>query len=240
MAVLKAQYTVRGTVYDSANITPVPYVSVLTSNGNGTITDNKGKYEIKLNPKDSIWFSYLNKETRRFAFSEIKTPLSFDVSIQVSTPMLKGVTIKPKNYKVDSLQNRIDYAKIFNYKKPGISVVTTQPGQAAGFDLNELISVFQFKKNKSMARFQDRLEREEQEKYVDFRFSKRLVRLLTKITDSTEIATFMAVYRPPYWYVVNISEYDFQKYIIDSYQRYKNGLPPLLSRFNATEEFIRE
>ncbi|MGN6293976.1 MAG: hypothetical protein ACTHMV_14615 [Chitinophagaceae bacterium] len=225
-----AQYKIKGTVYDSTRTYAIPSVSVLTSSGRGTVTNNMGDYEIEVAESDSIWFSYLNKPTVKFPVLKITSPHSFDISLQINVPVLKEVRIRQRNYRQDSIQNREDYAKIFNYEKPGIKV--NSPGQftgtpvAAGFDLDALIDIFNFKKKRSMASFQRRLIQQEQDKYVDHRFSKALVRRLTGL-DSTELDKFMVIYRPPYEFTALLGDYDFQKYIKDSFERYKKGLPPL-------------
>ena len=184
-----------------------------------------GEYEIEVAEKDSIWFSYLNKPTMKFPVLKIATPFSFDISIQVNVPVLKEVKIRPRNYRQDSIQNREDYAKIFNYKKPRLSVVTPQYGAGAGFDVNEIINAFRFKRNRSIQSFQKRLLAQEQEKFVDHRFSKALVRRLTAFPDST-LENFMRLYRPSYLFSSLAGDYDFQKYIKDAAERFKRGLPP--------------
>ena len=131
-----AQYKIRGTVYDSTRTYPVELVSVLSTSGKGTVTNSKGEYEIEVAEKDSLWFSYLNKPTIKFPVLKIITPFSFDIALQVNVPVLKEIKIRQRNYKQDSIQNREEYAKVFNFQKPGLSVVTPQYGQAAGFDLN--------------------------------------------------------------------------------------------------------
>jgi hypothetical protein len=220
-----AQYKIRGTVYDSTRKYPVELVTVLTTSGKGTITNEYGEYEIKVNEKDSIWFSYLNKPTIKFPVLKIINPFAFDISLKVNIPELKEVKVRQPNYRQDSIQNREDYAKIFNYQKPKLKVVTPQYGAAAGFDLDEIINMFRFKRNRSMLAFQKRLLEEEQEKFVDHRFSKGLVRRLTGL-DENELDSFMRVFRPPYFFCVKTSDYDFQKYIKDAYERFKKGLPP--------------
>lgn len=220
-----AQYKIRGTVYDSTRTYPVGFVSVLSTSGKGTMTNMYGEYEIDVAEKDSIWFSYLNKPTVKFPVLKISTPLSFDISLQVNVPVLTEVKIRPRNYRQDSLQNRADYEKIFNYKKPGLSVVTPQYGVGAGFDVNEIINAFRFRRNRNLRSFQERLITQEQEKYVDHRFNKALVRRLTSLTGN-ELDSFMQVYRPPYLFVMISSDYDFQKYIKDSHERFQKGLPP--------------
>jgi len=218
-------YTVRGTVYDSTRTYPVEAVSVLSTSGRGTFTDADGKYVIEVNEKDSIWFSYLNKPTMKFPVLKIQNTLAFDISLQINIPVLKEVRIKQKNYKLDSIQNRTDYARIFNYQKPKIKTVTPQYGVGAGFDLDELINIFRFKRNKSMAAFQKRLLQEERDKFIDHRFNKLLVRRLTQL-DGKDLDSFMLLYRPSYTFTLAASDYDFQSYIKQAGERYKHGQIP--------------
>lgn len=210
-------------------------MSVLSSSGRGTITNANGEYEIEVSERDSIWFSYLNKPTIKFPVLKIANPFSFDISLQVSVPELKEVRVRPRNYRQDSIQNREDYAKIFNFQKPGLKSVTPQYGAAAGFDLNEIINAFRFRRTRSIQSFQNRLLAQERDKFIDHRFSKALVRRLTNL-DGNELDSFMMVFRPPYFFTIGTGDYDFQKYIKDSYERYKQGLPPILMR-NEEEEF---
>jgi hypothetical protein len=233
-----SQYKIKGTVYDSSRNYPLELVSVLSTSGRGTITNINGEYEIEVTEKDSIWFSYLNKPTVRFPVLKILNPFSFDISLQVSVPELKEVRVRPRNYRQDSIQNREDYAKIFNYKKPGLTAVTPQYGGAAGFDVNEIINIFRFRRNRSMLSFQKRLLAQEQEKFIDHRFSKALVRRLTQL-DGNELDSFMLLFRPPYFFTVGAGDYDFQKFIKDSHERFKRGLPPA-PMLNEEEEEGRE
>jgi hypothetical protein len=73
-------------------------------------------------------------------------------------PVLKEVIVKPRNYKMDSIQNRIDYAKAFDWEKPKLKGISSgELGTAAGFDLDAIIHMFQFRKNKSNEAFRERL-----------------------------------------------------------------------------------
>lgn len=219
-------YKIRGTVYDSSRNYPIELVSVLSTSGTGTVTNSEGYYEIEVQEKDSIWFSYLNKPTMKFPVLKIINPMSFDISIQISVPMLREVKIKPRIYKQDSTQNRLDYAKIFNYQKPKLKTVTPQYGVGAGFDVNELINMFRTKRNRSIASFQKRLLEEEQEKYINYRFNKALVRRLT-LLDGNELDSFMRVFRPSYIFTTMAGDYEFQYYIKEALYRFKRGLSPL-------------
>ena len=216
---------IRGTVYDSSRNYPLEAVSVLSTSGQGTMTNAEGTYEILVSEKDSIWFSYLNKPTMKFPVLKMVNTLAFDISLHVNVPTLKEVKIKPKDYKFDSIQNRLDYAKIFNYKKPGLKTVAPQYGVGMGFDLDEIINVFRFRRNRSIASFQKRLLLEEEDKFIDHRFNKALVRRLT-LLEGAELDSFMVIYRPSYTFAKYAGDYDFQYYIKTAFFRYKHGLKP--------------
>ncbi len=218
-------YKIKGTVYDSSHLNPLEAVSVLCTCGTGTITNSDGNYEISVGEKDSIWFSYLNKPTVKFPVLKIYNTLAFDISLKVSVTVLKEVKVRPRNYRQDSLQNRADYAKVFNYQKPKIRGLTPEYGQGAGFDLDNIIQMFHFRQNRSMLAFQRRLLEEEHDKFIDHRFNKALVRRLTQ-ADSTNLEKFMLLYRPSYEFSLWASDYDFQEYIKTAYSNFLNGIGP--------------
>lgn len=200
-------------------------VSVLSTSGRGTLTNTDGRYEIEVSERDSIWFSYLGKPTIKFPVLKIANPLGFDISLQVSVPILKEVRIRQRNYRQDSLQNRQDYAKIFNYQKPKLKPVTPQYGVGMGFDLQEIINAFRFKRNRSLASFQKRLLQEERDKFVAHRFNKALVKRLT-LLEGRQLDSFMQVFRPSFSFTQTSSDYDFQQYIKVAHSRFKRGLQP--------------
>lgn len=211
-----AQYKIQGTVYDSSHVYPLPAVTVMATNGKGAITNDEGHYAIEVGENDSIWFSYLGKPTIKFPVLKITDVQHFDIALQVNVPILREVTIRARNYKEDSAQNRKDYAKVFDFQRPNLGTMTSIGPTGAGIDLNELIRAFQFRKNRNMERFQDRLLQQEKDKFIDHRFNKALVRRLTNL-DGDELERFMAVYRPDYEFTLYSSDYDFQLYIKEAH-----------------------
>lgn len=212
------QTTVSGRVYDITQHTPLQAVSVLSNSGAGTVTDIDGNYTIQVPLSDSIWFSYLGKPTPKYAVQSIPNRQGFEVALHVNVTELRQVTVKMHNYKLDSIQNREDYAKIFNFRKPGIGSSIT-PGGGVGLDLDEFINIFRFRRNRNMLAFQQRLEREELDAFIDHRFSRALVIKLTKLR-GPDLDTFMKRYRPPLFLVENATEYEFQLYIKNSYEKF--------------------
>ncbi len=219
-----AQYIVKGTVLDSSRRYPIEAVSVLSSNGRGTMTDSLGHYHIDVRENDSVWFSYLGKSTPKFPVLKIADVTQFDIALRLKMDILQEVKVRTRNYKLDSIQNRRDYERIFSYHRPGLGDMTSIGPTGAGINLDELISLFQFKKNKAKLRFQQRLLDQEKEKSVDHRFNKPLVRRLTGL-DGQQLDHFMQLYRPSYEFISYTSEYDFQLYIKKAYQDFRQAKP---------------
>lgn len=220
-----AQIAVRGRVYDQTLVSPLSGVSVLSSSGKATMSDTLGYYKLVLSEADSIWFSYLGKETPRYAVRNLQYPLGFDISIKAKSDLLPGVTIWRNSARFDSMENRRAYAKIFNFQKPGFNTSTSNPNSGnvgVGVDINELINVFSFRKNKRMANLQNRLIQDEQDKYVDSRFSKIVVQQLTKI-HADSINVFMNIYRPDYHFTINVNEAELGIYIQQAYRAFVTG-----------------
>jgi hypothetical protein len=204
-----AQVEVRGTVYDQSQLFAMPGVSVMSTSGQGTTTDSVGRYRLKLPLGDSIFFSYLGRRTAKFPVKRIARDYPLDMSLAVRVDSLPLVVVRPKPYRYDSAENRDEYRKVFEYQ-PDYVVGGANGG--VGFNLDML---FNAKKNRQTLSLQRRLLEEEQDKYVDYRFNKNLVKRLTGL-QRPAIDTFMRLYRPSYQYIKNCeNEYEFYKYIKD-------------------------
>ena len=216
------QIAIHGAVFNMYKTKPLESVSVMSTSGKGTTTDSNGNYYIVVNPDDSIFFSYLGRSTAKYAVSAIRNQPAFDIALHVDPVELKEVRVIPRNYVMDSIQNRKDYEKVFNYQKPGFKLTspTTNGGLAAGVDLDALIDIFRFQKKRQMLAFQHRLIEDEQEKSVDHRFNRYLVKKITRL-DSTELDAFMEKYRPSYSFSAHASDYDFMEYIKLAFKQYQ-------------------
>ena len=221
----KAQFvTVSGTVYDVSQRNPIEGVTVRSTSGRGTFTDSLGRYSFTVRSKDSVWFSLLNRNTMKYAIDTMSDPTNFDISIHLKAVELPAVTVRSRDYRLDSIQNRRDYQKYFDFKKPGIKITTDNtynPGGATvGLDLDELINMFRFRRNRNLTFLQNRLIEQEQDKYISYRFSKLLVRKITKL-QSPEIDTFMRKYRPSYDLLQQFNDLELGYYINEHFKEYK-------------------
>lgn len=223
----KGQFTISGTVYDSSKIVPVRDVVVKSSGGTMATTDSVGRYNIIASDKDSLTFIYLNKPTARFAVKQIENIGSFDISLHIRVNekfrTLKEVRVFSNSFKQDSIANREQYAKIFNYQKPGIKTTTSDYSGAAGMDLDEFINIFRFKRNKQLKYMQNRLLEQEQEKYINYRFNKTLVKRITRL-EGKNLDTFMVRYRPDFDFTHNSTTVIFYQYILNASYQFRREL----------------
>jgi hypothetical protein len=222
------QVEIKGTVYDRSALYAMPGVSVLATSGAGTMTDSAGHYLIRLGRGDSLYFSYLNKFTAKFAVKDIPSVYPFDMSLQVDIDTLPSVFVRPRDYRQDSLANREEYRKVFDYSPDYLSNMKMPKGSRGGgmgmgFNLDML---FDAKKNRQMEALKSRLEWEEQDNYVDHRFTRALVRRITGL-EAPALDSFMRIYRPSYEMIKSFeTEYQFYKYIFDWGKTFKGLQAP--------------
>lgn len=195
-----AQVRVEGTVYDRSQRYPMQGVSVLASSGNGTTTDSAGHYTIRLKPTDSLYFSWLGKISAKIPAKNIEEGTPLDMSLDVPYDSLSTVFVGPRSYRQDSLENRREYQKIFDYDGSGY-LADKKAGNNATFGIGlDMDMLFDGKRNKRMDNFRQFLEQEEHEKYIDHRFTKAIARKLTGLQPPA-LDSFMRMYRPGYEFV---------------------------------------
>jgi hypothetical protein len=212
---VNAQVVIKGTVYDHLELYPMQAVSVMSTSGTGTVTDSSGHYHITLHAGDSLYFSYLGKGSPKFSLNEITDSSQFNISLDVAVDTLQSISIHQKSYEFDSLETRKEYQKVFNYDGPGY-LNNTKTNRKAGIGIGlDLDMFFDGKNNKRMLALQQRLEQEEQENYVDHRFSQAVVKRVTGLQPPA-LDTFMRQYRPSYQLIRSFAtDWEFYEYILN-------------------------
>ena len=220
--------TVSGIVYDISGRRPIESV-IVYSNNNHAFTDSIGRYIITVKAKDSIWFSLFGKNTHKYPLDTVEDLRNFNVMIHVAGFDLPEVRVRNSYYKLDSIQNRKDYAQFFNYRAPGIRLgggnqqMFGPSGLTIGLDLDEIINMFRIKRNRNLQFLQTRLLKQEQEKYVQYRFTKRFVIKLTHL-EGTQLDSFMEYCRPSYEILGLLNDLELGYYIQKKFQAFKGQL----------------
>jgi len=181
-----------------------------------------------VNDNDSLTFYFHDKPTLKFSISSVTDPNHFDIALRITVKgkysTLKEVIVRTRSYRLDSMENRLAYKDVFDYHRPGLASAVVDG--VAGGDLDEIINMFRFKRNKRLRKFQERLEGQEKEKYIDYRFNKNLIRRITQLQGAL-LDTFMVRYRPPYEFLLMAGELQFNQYVLESLYEYKANLPKL-------------
>lgn len=225
-----SQTEIRGTVYDATMANYVEGVRVVSTAGIFAITDTMGHYSIPVKETDSLYFVYNNKPTTKFPVKDIADPSAFNISIKAKITskykVLKEVIVYANTYRQDSAENREMYSRYFNYQKPGLYTSGSADGIGASFDLDEIINMFRFKRNKRLQAFRNRLIEQEEEKYVDSRFGKVFVSRVSGLKGK-DLDSFLVWYRPSYAFCMSSDEIGFIQYILKASDHYRKmeGLP---------------
>jgi hypothetical protein len=200
------QVLIHGTVYERSARYGMSGVSVMSNSGTGAVTDSLGHYSIKLAITDSLSFSYQGKATQKFPVKEIPFNRAFDISMHVDIKVLQTVEIRQNSYRVDSMLNREEYRKVFEFSPEYMTAVNG----GAGVNLDALLSM---RKIKRMEAFREKLVKIEQDKYIDHRFNASLVKKITGLKPPA-LDTFMLEYRPTYEMLQSFeTEYQYLEYI---------------------------
>ena len=148
---------------------------------------------------------------------------AFDISLLVKVKqkykLLNPVTVFTNSYQRDSLENREEYASVLGKSKSGFRS-TYEPGGAAGVDVDALVGMFQFRKNKQRLAFQNRLIEQEENNYIDYRFSPRTITRVTGLKGE-ELKKYRNLYRPTYFFVANSTLTQFYDYILQTSYAFK-------------------
>ena len=222
-----SQIVVSGNVLDKSKRNYVENVRVFSTSGKIAITDSVGHYKITVNKTDSIYFVYETKPTQKFAVSIMPNPSQFDVSLHLNIKsrysLLQEVVVTTRNYRQDSAENRSTYAEVFKHHNPRVET-NFVTGGAAGFDANELFSLFRPKYNRRMQKLQQLMISNEEEQYVNYKFNKTFVKRITQIK-GIALDTFMVWYRPSYNFITTVSELEFNQYILDASYQFRKLKP---------------
>src|SRR4029077_10804633 len=136
---------------------------------------------------------------------------------------LPTVMVRGKNYLMDSLETRKEYKKIFDYGANWVDDGRSRGRSRSiglGIDFDILLRPGQVRRTLA---FQKRLIEEEQDNYIDHRFSPSIVHRVTGL-ESPVLDSFMRVYRPSYEFLQTLTtDYEFYKYIADCAKFYTSN-----------------
>ncbi len=225
LTVCSQAQTLHGVVLDRQTGNPIAGAHIVQGLSS-SLSSSQGRFDFQLFVmSDSIGVYAYGYKFRRIPVGPQLLADTLTVYMQPLSSQLTGVEIRSRrNYKVDSLNNRNQFAKQFNYKGPSVMDAFTgdykSPFQPASASINLLTLAGALTKKMSKEyKFKQKLLDYEQENYIDDRFNEDLVTSITKLKGDS-LHEFMRTYRPSKKYLETVTRYDLLPYIKESYDKF--------------------
>ncbi len=226
----------RGRIIDSLTKQPIPN-AVIASSFSKTFTQSNGVFFLsKIQHPDSLKISSSGYQSVVLFIGKITTTDTLLIMMRPAVLMLNQVTIKGfRDYRADSIKNRMEFRSAFNYKAPALKDVfignsnsayvpysynqsTNNATQLVNINLLSLIALIEKDKTPE-AKLQKTLLRDEEAAYVDHVFSKEKVGSATNLHGDS-LQAFMDIYRPGILQLKKMTDYDLIIYIRSSYKAF--------------------
>lgn len=209
---LSAQQVLKGIVVENDSVTPMPFVYIINkSNGNGTMSDNTGKFTLSSSQNDTLVCSYVGYAKTYIPVKSLKAENGIvKVVMSLSLINLNTVTVtsfKIKPYERDYMNKIIDESKIrkLDYFSSPISALYMQYSKE-GRQIRKLAKIFE-----------DLFEEEQVQK-------KLSPEILARLTGDDKIdyeAFRKYCYYLSNYYIITHDGFDLYSRVMDCYKAYK-------------------
>jgi len=203
--------------------------ALITSSKSTVISDLRGNFTIAIKEiNDTISVTMQGYSLCKTSNLAANTAIS--IALDKTPIALKEVKVSAKRDRLkDSLNNREMFAKSFNSAAPKLKdIVRVSQGLGvvpiAGVTIvpSEFVKAMTYKHSREY-KFKKTLINDEQYKYIDSRFNKSLVVVITKL-QADSLADFMEKYRPDINAIKKMTDYDIRVYIKKSLVEFKGNI----------------
>lgn len=217
-----AQQYLFGRIFKNKSQEVLPGVTVQnTSTKKYNKSDMGGNYRVAATAGDTIIFSSAGYHADTIVVGHPVPTDPFDIFLSPNIVALEGIEIDElSKYETDSIQRRIDYAFIFDRKHPVKLMNEKRQEDAPGLNFSP-IGYFS-KGEKQKRRLKQRVIEEDENEYIDARFPRSRVALLTKLTGDS-LQQFMLLYRPSYKFCRETDNQRMLFYINDKLILFRQG-----------------
>lgn len=182
------------------------------------LSDEDGSYRIQAAPGDHIAFSSVGYKADTLTVTASLLTASCPIYLDIRPQELQAVRVgQYSNYQLDSMDRRKEYAWVYEHDNTPHFARDRQGADGVGITLNIFRNTSSAAKQR--IRLEKRLEKEEEDYYVDFRYNKDYVARITHLKGDS-LKQFMQRYRPSYDYCRKAANVDILVYISDSYKQY--------------------
>jgi hypothetical protein len=185
----------------------VAIVNIFTNEN--TISNSHGQFSIDVTSGQLLEFRKPGYKVLRVRIPEGNIPSYFRLfMVQGMVDIPEGTPYYFRDYKKDSIRYHDLYKTYLEFP------------QLTGLDVIRHPFSAMSKRNRQIWAFQKEYNLFEQEKYIDYTFTEKLVTSLTGLTgDSAK--TYLRIYRPTYEQLRSMNEYTFYSYVKNSVEAYR-------------------
>jgi hypothetical protein len=182
------------------------------------LSEEDGSYKIQAMPGDHISFSSVGYKADTITVTASLLTAACPIYLDIRPQELQAVRVgQYNNYQLDSMDRRKEYAWVYDHENTPRFAHDRQGADGVGVTMN--IFRNSSKQAKQRISLSKRLEKEEEDYYVDYRYNKDYVGKITHLKGDS-LKEFMRRYRPSYDYCRKAANVDILVYISDSYKQY--------------------
>ena len=184
------------------------------------LSDERGAYRIQAATSDVIIISHVGYRADTLVVDSAMLSGNYDIFLEPRASTLQAVRVGAlSNYQLDSTARRQEYSWLYDRgKQPAFEHNRT--GDGVGINMNIFRHTTGADKDREL--LLKRIVREEEEYYIDFRYSRDYVSRLTHLKGDS-LQAFMEHYRPTYDYCRKAANVDILVFINDSYKQFMKG-----------------
>ena len=182
------------------------------------LSEEDGSYKIQAMPGDHISFSSVGYRADTITVTASLLTAACPIYLDIRPQELQAVRVGEfSNYQLDSMDRRKEYAWVYDHENTPHVARDRQGADGVGVTMN----IFRNTSSAAKQRIHltKRLEKEEEDYYVDSRYNKDYVAKITHLKGDS-LKQFMQRYRPSYDYCRKAATVDILVYISDSYKQF--------------------
>ena len=184
------------------------------------LSDERGTYRIQAAPNDVIIISHVGYRSDTLVVDSTMLSGNFDINLEPRAATLQTAVVGAlSNYQLDSTARRQEYSWLYDRGKQ-TAFEHNRTGDGVGISMN--LFRHTAAEDKDRDKLLKRIIREEEEYYIDFRYSREYVSRLTHLKGDS-LQAFMEHYRPTYEYCRKAANVDILVFINDSYKQFMKG-----------------
>jgi hypothetical protein len=213
-----AQQFLTGTVRRQGSTEKLISVSVHnTTQLKYDLSEENGSYRMQVAPGDRVIFSSVGYKSDTVIVSTDMLSVDYPVYLEPKAQTLKAFRVgELSNYQLDSLARREEYSWIYDHGEQKL-VNKERKGDGVGVG----IAIFRNSSAVDQQRehLKKRLSKEEEDLYIDSRYTRDYVAKLTHLTGDS-LFRFMRDFRPTYEYCRKAATVDILIFINDSFKKF--------------------